>query len=263
MGDTTAPSRRTPRCLLLGSGEFEPWAGPAEVASLASATGDGTVAILATASAPEGEATFGRWNEMGLAHFRNLGVPAQALPVRGRADAERPGNAAAVADASLIFFSGGNPEFLARTLKESLLWQTILGALERGAVFGGCSAGAMVAGTSRHSGPARGRFRFSGGLDLCPGDVFGVHWDSAFMRVLRPALIGRVPAGCRLIGIAERTAILADGPAWRVYGHGVVEVRDGRIRRSYHAGEIIPSGPQGAADLKPGAVSRETSDDIG
>lgn len=101
----------------------------------------------------------------------------------------------------------------------------------------------MIAGVAKQSGPARGRFRFSGGLGLAPRDVFGVHWDSTFMRLLRPAVIRRVPAGCRLIGIAERTAILTEGPGWRVYGEGTVEVRDGLIRRSYRAGEFIPDGP--------------------
>lgn len=242
-GEDSDGSHRTPRCLLLGSGEFEPWVGQAEIEALSGAGGDGTAVVLATASAPEGEATFARWNEMGLGHYASLNVPVRALPVRTRADAEFREHAAAVRQASLIFFSGGNPEYLARTIEGTSLWEAVLQALDGGAVYGGCSAGAMVAGAAEQSGPARGRFRFSGGLGLCPGDVFGVHWDSTFMRLLRPAVIRRVPAGCRLIGIAERTAILTHGSVWRVYGDGAVEVRDGRIRRSYRAGEVIPDGP--------------------
>jgi cyanophycinase len=243
-GEAGSSGRRTPRCLLLGSGEFEPWVGPTETLALSGAAGDGTAVILATASAPEGEATFGRWNEMGVAHFSSLGVPARALPVRNRQDADNAEFAEAVSKASLIFFSGGNPEFLARSLENTAVWHGVLDALSSGAVYGGCSAGAMVAGTSARSGPARGRFRFSGGLGLCPRDVFGVHWDSTFMRVLRPALIGRVPSGCRLIGISERTAILTEDQGWRVAGEGVVEVRDDLIRRSYRAGDLIPMGPE-------------------
>jgi cyanophycinase-like exopeptidase len=224
----------------LGSGEFEAWVGQVELQALSGAGGDGTAVVLATASAPEGEATFDRWNEMGLGHYASLDVSARALPVRTRDDAELAAHAAAVSQASLISFSGGNPEYLARTLEGTALWRAVLQALDGGAVFGGCSAGAMVAGAPQQSGPARGRFRFSGGLGLCPSDVFGVHWDSTFMRLLRPAVIRRVPAGCRLIGIAERTAILTEESGWRVYGAGAVEVRDGLIRRSYRAGEVIP-----------------------
>lgn len=245
-GEADRPDHRTPRCLLLGSGEFEPWVGPTELLALSGAGGDGTAVVVATASAPEGEATFERWNEMGVTHFSSLGVPVRALPVRNRQDAEDTEYALAASRASLIFFSGGNPEFLARTVEGTALWRAVLEALAGGAVYGGCSAGAMVAGTSRRSGPARGRFRFSGGLGLCPDDVFGVHWDSAFMRVLRPALIGRVPSGCRLIGIAERTAIAREDRGWRVSGVGVVEVRDNRVRRSYRDGDVIPGGPRTA-----------------
>lgn len=240
-------SRRAPRCLLLGSGEFEPWAAESELAALEGAGGDGSVVVLATASAPEGEAIFGRWNGMGQAHYSSLGLRVNPLPVRTREDAERPENCEAVRAASLIFFSGGNPEYLARALEHTPLWTAVLEALGGGAVYGGCSAGAMVAGAAERSGPARGRFRFSGGLGLCPGDVFGVHWDSTFMRVLRPAVIRHVPAGRRLIGIAERTAILTVDRGWKVFGVGSVEVRDKRIRRSYRAGETIPEGRASAA----------------
>jgi cyanophycinase len=235
-------SQGTPRCLLLGAGEFESWAGEPELEALRGAGGDGAVVVLATASAPEGESVFASWNAMGLEHYSSLGLQVQALTVRSREDADQPEHAQAAGAASLIFFSGGNPEYLARTIENTRLWQAILSALGQGAVFGGCSAGAMIAGTAERTGPARGRFRFTGGLGLCPGDVFGVHWDSPFMRILRPAFIRRVPAGHRLIGIAERTAILTVDRGWKVFGVGGVEVRDGLIRRSYKAGEVIPEG---------------------
>ncbi|HVC38645.1 MAG TPA: Type 1 glutamine amidotransferase-like domain-containing protein [Candidatus Dormibacteraeota bacterium] len=214
-----------------------------ELIALTGAAGDGSVVVLPTASAPEGDATFNRWAELGLRHYSELGVSARVLDVRTRDDAQRSDHVAAVRAASLVFFSGGNPEFLARTLERTLLWSGLLEALHAGAVFAGCSAGAMVAGAARQSGPSRGRFRFSGGLGLFPADVFGVHWDSPFMRVLRPAFVRRVPTDCRLIGIAERTAILTAGVGWRVFGEGAVEVRDGLIRRTYRSGELIPEGP--------------------
>jgi hypothetical protein len=47
------------RFLLLASGEFEPWAAEAERFALSAATGDGSVAILATASGREGESVCG------------------------------------------------------------------------------------------------------------------------------------------------------------------------------------------------------------
>src|SRR5207237_5626321 len=53
-----APERATEMArtfLLQGSGEFEPWTADVERRALAGAVGDGSVAILPTASAPEGD----------------------------------------------------------------------------------------------------------------------------------------------------------------------------------------------------------------
>jgi cyanophycinase-like exopeptidase len=235
----------TPRCLLLGSGEFLPWVGEGELEALRGAGGDGSVVVLATASAPEGETVFARWNRMGRDHYAALGLHARALPVRTREDAAVEEYAEAARRASLIFFSGGNPQYLARSVERTPLWTAIVEALHAGSVYAGCSAGAMVAGSSERSGPARGRFQFSGGLGLCPGTVFGVHWDSTFMRLLSPAIIRSVPAGHRLIGISERTAILSTDQGWKVFGAGTVEVRDGAGRRRYRAGELIPGQSSG------------------
>src|SRR5262245_63445341 len=55
--------------LLLGSGEFEPWTHDVESRVLAEASGDGSVVILPTASAPDGDAVFDRWAKMGLDHY--------------------------------------------------------------------------------------------------------------------------------------------------------------------------------------------------
>ncbi|MGH7665713.1 MAG: Type 1 glutamine amidotransferase-like domain-containing protein [Candidatus Dormibacteria bacterium] len=239
-GEQGVGSGPEPRYLLLGSGEYESWVGDVESRALEHAHGDGTVALLATASAPEGEATFARWNQMGLEHYRSLGVPARALLVREREDALRPENVEAVRRASMVFFSGGNPEYLARHLEGTPLWAALQEALAGGSIYAGCSAGAMVAGSTRNPRPGRGRFRFTGGLGLLPTEVFGVHWDSPFMKVLRPRVRAQVPPGCRLIGIAERTAILSEGAGWRVSGRGRVEVQLDHLRRSYREGDLIP-----------------------
>ncbi|MGH7641330.1 MAG: Type 1 glutamine amidotransferase-like domain-containing protein [Candidatus Dormibacteria bacterium] len=228
------------RCLLLGSGEFESWVADAERAALAGASGDGTVAVLATASAPEGEGTFERWNQLGAAHYREMGVPVTVLRVRDRDDAFRSEFAQAAGRCSLVFFSGGDPEYLARTLEATPLWDAVVSSLARGASYGGCSAGAMVVGSPRQRGSSRGRFRYSGGLGLFPEDVFGVHWDSPLMRLMRPRMLRRVPPGCRLLGIAERTAILAQPEGWRVFGAGRVELRSDGVGRWFGPGELIP-----------------------
>jgi cyanophycinase-like exopeptidase len=127
--------------LLMGSGEFEPWSEEVERAALQGAQGDGSVAIVPTASFPDGRAIFERWGAMGLAHYEAMGVPASIVPLEDRSDAMRKGVASLVADASMVFFSGGKPRYLARAIDGTPFWDGLLAALDRGAVFAGCSAG--------------------------------------------------------------------------------------------------------------------------
>ena len=72
-----------PTFLLLGSGEFEPWSTEVESLALADAVGDGSVAILPTASASEGDQVFERWGRMGLDHYARSGVSAVRDPGEG------------------------------------------------------------------------------------------------------------------------------------------------------------------------------------
>jgi cyanophycinase-like exopeptidase len=225
------------RFLLLGSGEFEPWSADAERFALSGATGDGSVAILATACGREGDAVFERWNAMGLAHYTSLGITATALPVRTRADALDANAAAALDAASMVFFSGGSPKYLAQSIIGTPIWDAVQRLIARGGVFAGCSAGAMITGATGM------RFPFSSGLGLLPTSALGVHWDALsawWIRWLRDLAPRRLPGTVRFIGVAENTAVVSDGDAWRVFGSGVVDVRRGRERLAVRDGDQFP-----------------------
>jgi len=213
---------------LLGSGEFESWTHEPERRLLGGAVGDGSVAILPTASATEGDAVFDRWTRMGLEHYAEAGVPAELVPVKRHEDAHDPAYVDRVEAASMIYFSGGKPAYLAEVLAGSPLFDAIGRALDRGAVYAGCSAGAMVASRARDPSKGAGTsWRF--GLGLVPHVSFGVHWDR--VRKL-PGLTwwmsSRLPDGAWFVGIDEHTAIVGDGERWEVVGLGqVVTRRDG------------------------------------
>ena len=225
------------RILLLGSGEFEPWAVEAERFVLSGATGDGSVAVLATASAREGDAVFERWLGMGIAHYDSAGITTHAVRVRTRVDALDPAVARLLDDASMVFFSGGSPKYLAQTMTGTPVWDAVRRLIARGGVFAGCSAGAMIAGASGL------RFPFASGLGLLPDTAVGVHWDAVsawWVRWLRDLAHRRLPSHVRFVGVAEHAAIASEGDAWRVFGSGIVEVRYGRERRAFRDGERFP-----------------------
>jgi cyanophycinase len=225
------------RFLLLGSGEFEPWSAEAERFALEGAAGDGSVAVLATASGREGDTVFERWTAMGLAHYELLGIAARALRVRTRDDALDPSTGRQLDDASMVFFSGGSPKYLAQTLRGTPVWDGVLRLIDRGGVFAGCSAGAMIAGAVGM------RFPFASGLGLLPTTAVGVHWDALsawWIRWLRDLAPSRLPPAVRFVGVAEHTAVASDGDSWTVFGAGDVDVRQGGERRAFTAGRQFP-----------------------
>jgi cyanophycinase-like exopeptidase len=231
--------------LLLGSGEFEPWSEQAERAAMDG--GDPSVVVLPTASAPEGDGVFDRWGAMGLEHYRAMGWPAEVLPLKTREDAEREDLAQAVGSARLIYFSGGNPRYLSATIGETRVWRAMLSALDRGTVFAGCSAGAMVVSQSKDQARARRMgTSWTFGLGLVPNLAFGVHWDR-MRRIpgLRVWVTSRMPEGSWFVGIDERTAILGDGERWRVFGDGGATVLHAGGRETYRAGSAFETPAEG------------------
>ena len=82
------------------------------------------VVVIPTASAlelgmPE------RWNNMGVAHFRALGAQVTPVMLLTRDDAHDERVLADLRGADLYYFSGGNPEHVIETLRDTPAWQII------------------------------------------------------------------------------------------------------------------------------------------
>lgn len=210
---------------LLGSGEFLPWAADTDRQCIASSpSGSDRVLILPTASAPEGDAIFTRWGEMGLSHYRSLGASPAVLPVRTRDDADDPAIAEQVAGAALIFFSGGDPGYLAETLRATALWRAILTALDAGTAYGGCSAGASAVGVRTFSIENERLGQWMDGLALLPRAYLLPHFDQLdnYIPGLRRQMLAARPPGSVIVGIDENTALVGGDSRWRVAGEGAV-----------------------------------------
>lgn len=217
---------------LLGSGEFEPWSVEMDRRVLERSNGDGRVLILPTASAKEGDEVFDGWGAKGLAHFESLGIAAEVVPIKSREDAGRAEFVAKLEGASVAYFSGGNPAFLASVLVDTLFWDALLRAMGRGLAYIGCSAGVACLGDKA---PDSGAPRFDDGL-WQPGlgvfhhVWFGPHWDAldSFVPGLSSFIVSSVPPGDTLFAIDERTAAVGDGTDWGVVGVAAAHVyRDG------------------------------------
>ena len=127
---------------LVGSGEYLPQMAEVEAGLLAGRAP--RYVQLATAAVPDGPEVVERWHRLGRQQAQRLGVEPVVLDVRTRADADDAQVAAQVAGAGLIYLSGGNPGFLADTLRDTAVWSAIVDAWRDGSALAGCSAGAMV-----------------------------------------------------------------------------------------------------------------------
>jgi cyanophycinase len=219
---------------LLGSGEFETWAEEVDRRLLAEAR-DGPVLVLPAASAPEGDEVFDRWARLGLEHYGRQGIEADLLPIRTREDADRPEVAARIGEAAMVFFSGGNPSYLASVLGGTRCWRAIREGLGAGLAYAGCSAGVAALGertTWRPHDP------FGPGLRLFPGTNFGPHWNAIdrFRPGQRQRMTAALGEDALLIGIDERTALIGDGSRWSVVGAGEVHVLEGGRWAEHPAG---------------------------
>ena len=220
---------------LLGSGEYLPVMDEVDKYLLAHCHADGRaprVVCLPTAAGQEGERSWGRWMKMGENHFRRLGADVTALPIIDRASADDPQYEATLASADLIYFSGGNPNYLFQTMNGSRAWQAAQSAWARGAAYAGCSAGAMILGKAMPD------FRRVGlgmvnAFGIVPANYILPHFD-AIPGIWKPfvfALARRLKNGESMLGIDEETALIGTlGGAWQVHGHKTVTrfTREGR-----------------------------------
>src|SRR5262245_21933381 len=166
---------------LVGSGEFLPVMDEIDAGLLAaSGRPRPRVAILPTASWPDGEEVFRRWASMGSEHFTRLGAEVEPVLVRDRFDAEDDRYAAAIGEADLIYLSGGKPGHLTQSLLGTRVGDALLAAHARGAALAGCSAGAMMLAARHFDFRARRLFwplRWLDGLDVVPMTTVIPHYD--------------------------------------------------------------------------------------
>lgn len=218
-----------PAIALYGSGEFLPWAERVDRWCVENATAaTDRVLVAPLASAPEGEDVFAHWARMGIEHYERMGLAPEVLEVRTREDAQDAAIARSIEGARLIFFSGGNPGHVAKTLQDTVVWQAILDALEHGASFGGCSAGAAAIGPLAPDVAGDEIEAWVPGLALLPRAYVMPHFDQLdnYGEGLRDLVIGMCPPGATLVGIDEETALMGNGADWSVAGARSVWLRD-------------------------------------
>jgi cyanophycinase len=227
---------------LVGSGEYLPVMRDVDCYLLDSLALDGRkprVACLPTAAGKEGDSSVNRWLSMGVQHFSGLGADVEPVRIIDRDSANDPCWEPILESADLIYFSGGDPGYLHQTMKDSLAWKAAQRAWARGAIYAGCSAGAMILSKRMPS------FRLAGtqeGFGIVPATFIIPHFD-AIPGIWKPIVFGlqrQLKKGECMVGIDEDTALIGklDGE-WIVMGKGKVHIFDRDGKASYSAGQTL------------------------
>lgn len=232
---------------LLGSGEYLPVMDVVDHYLLANCGAAGRqvrVVCLPTAAGQEGEKSISRWSRMGMDHFTRHGADVQALPVINAKSANDLNHASVVEEADIVYFSGGDPSYLYRTMKDSLVWQAAQKAWARGAVYAGCSAGAMILGREMPDFRALG-IRSTAAFGIIPIASVMPHFNAIplFGKPLVATLRRRLLDGEIMIGIDEDTAVVGKlNEEWTVLGKAKAHVFTKHESTSYSSGEKFSLG---------------------
>src|SRR5665213_1849868 len=223
---------------LVGSGEYLPQMTELEAGLIAGRAP--RYVQLATAAVQDGPSVVNHWHELGRAQATRIGVEPVIVPVNDRADAENPEFADMIAGAGLIYLSGGDPNYLADTLRDTKVWRAIEATWRQGSALAGCSAGAMALGawipSLRH--PRKGSIAGLGILEH-----LGVipHFDASAARV--PDLLTRFvlpdESTTTVYGIDEETALVGGLTQWTVQGHQSVWRLSAKGREEFPLGSVV------------------------
>jgi len=225
---------------LVGAGEYLPVMEDVDRYLLASRNVQTPhVVCIPTAAGQEGDESVNRWSRMGVDHFKKLGADVTALRIIDKASANDEQFVPMLENADLIYFSGGNPQYLYETMHGSRAWSAMQKAWSGGAVYAGCSAGAMILSKRIPS------FRLAGtneGFDIVPAQFIIPHFDAipVMFKPLTFALKSQLKKGERMLGVDENTALVGRlGGEWQVMGQSKVHVFTREGTQTYENGETL------------------------
>ena len=230
---------------LVGSGEYLPAMAEFEKSLLEDGIKNGKENIyiqIPTAAAQESTSRIEYWKDLGQKQAQVIGAKPLFLPIYTRDDAQNMSYVNQISNGALIYMSGGDPHYLAKTLIDTPIWQAIVKNWQSGASLAGCSAGAMVL-SSQIPNFRLSRAEPTAGLNLIQNIRVIPHFNKFFKWIPESAakLLMHVPDDSILIGIDELTAIVKRGGSdfWQVYGQAKLHMLKGSPEAQFSHGQEI------------------------
>jgi cyanophycinase len=188
--------------------------------------------------------------------FKRLGAAAvQVVDTRDRRDAEKPAGLMAIANATGIFFTGGDQTRIVRAIKDTILDDAIRKRYDEGIVVGGTSAGAaimpskMIVDGDSVTSPRADVVKMGEGMGFLPTVVIDQHFAQRgrlgrllSALLLEPGMLG--------FGIDENTAMVVVGEEFVVMGEGSVTVVDESATTYNNLGQSLKDEPLAVFGVK-------------
>ena len=169
------------------------------------------VAIIPTAAAnhqPQKAA------ENGVRYFNQLGANAESIMVLSREDAQKNTYLKNLSEIDLIYFTGGDPEYLLNTLNQTKFMKDVVSSISKGTFLVGSSAGAMILGS-------RMRYRnWMLGTGLIPNTAILPHHEKSDPDRVLSEIQAELATGTKIIGIDSATGIFFQSGEVEILGKG-------------------------------------------
>jgi len=213
---------------LYGSGEFTPAVNEIDD-YLISKYKLKSIAIIPTAAGKE--KSVNKWFNMAHDHFSQFNIKVIDIPIFKHYQADEANLVQKLAVVDWIFFSGGQPDYLLKTIQNSLLLKTVKNSINNNLLVSGSSAGAMIMGNYILVHPFKMIFSNA-----------ATNWTEAFRIVDYTILphFNKISSNKKFIknmttksppsikeswlGIDENTALLINNQGMKVLGKGRVEI---------------------------------------
>lgn len=224
---------------LVGAGEYLPTMVTVDKGLLAQLETTPRVVVIPTAAVPDGPVVTQRWAQMGVEHFSQLGVQVEPIMLRTREDANAAEIVNSLAKANFVYLSGGKPQYLLQTLRDTLAWQAIKNVFAMGGVLAGCSAGAMVLGGTIFGFPQVRQKQAA--LGLIPNIAIMPHFNELPSPLIQA--INLLDVKETIVGIDAATALVWTHGEWTVRGTGTVTILKKPTRVRYAADQLVTLPP--------------------
>lgn len=221
------------KLLLAGSGEFTDSMNQIDE-DIIGVIDNPRVMIIPAAAGKESD--YHKWIDDGISHFEKIGIDSFGVDIVSRKDFFESSNINLIDQCNVIYFSGGDPEYLFSCLENTLFLEKIIQRVnnDKGFILAGSSAGAMIMGEFLPNNIFKSIFkkkredgleisRLSGIVNFSVIPHFNKFSKLINLKYLNKQFFNSFPKDSLIIGIDEDTVIFTTNKInYTVYGVGKV-----------------------------------------